>query len=248
MVYQIKMDDAFVLKEIKLNKEEIQKEKQEIDILLQLEHRRIVPFYGYEIKENALLLYFQKMEKGSLDTFIDANGVLSEKQTCLYTRQILDGLNYLHLHKPQIIHRDIKGGNILMENSSSVKLSDFGVSKIISELTEARTHAGTFKWMAPEIILGEKAPYTVKADIWSVGCTVVEMLTGKPPFHNLGHPQRILKMLGKIKPEYQLNPEASQELQDFLDAIFIYNPSDRPSAYELIDHPFVAFKYQAAVT
>ena len=136
------------------------------------------------------------MPGGSVATLLKNYGAFEEALVRNFVRQILQGLNYLH--EREIIHRDIKGGNILVDNKGGIKISDFGISKKVEDsiLTNARVHRpslqGSVFWMAPEVV--KQTSYTLKADIWSVGCLVVEMLTGEHPWAQLTQMQAIFKV------------------------------------------------------
>ena len=116
---------------------------------------------------------------GSLLAIVNKFGALPEEATRRYTRQILAGLEYLHFNS--VIHRDIKAANVLVDRNGVCKLADFGTAKKVHELnSQKNSMTGTVNWMAPEVIKQEK--YGRAADIWSVGCTVYEMITGQPPW------------------------------------------------------------------
>lgn len=169
-----------------------------------------------------------------------------------FVRQILQGLNYLH--EREIIHRDIKGGNILVDNKGGIKISDFGISKKVEDsiLTGARMHRpslqGSVFWMAPEVV--KQTSYTLKADIWSVGCLVVEMLTGEHPWAQLTQMQAIFKVrhlvfLYALKCLYwnRLAPRPSPRcLRTFLQMQrpFLIKHSSSTTPY---DHPGLRFCY-----
>merc|ERR1711865_990996 len=143
----------------------------------------------------------------------------SEDACRAYTKQILHGLAYLHAH--QIMHRDIKGANILVSNTGIIKLADFGASKKITEMLtqyDCKSLKGTPYWMAPEVIM--QAGHGRSADIWSVGATIVEMLTGKPPYS---------------EPP-TLPAHISEECLSLLMLCFQRNPKDRPTAKALRRH------------
>jgi len=119
---------------------------------------------------------------GSLQSVIEKYAPLSENLVALYTKQILQGLEYLHFHK--VIHRDIKGANVLVDRKGICKLADFGTAKVLLEKDDQlNSLTGTANWMAPEVI--QQSGYGRYADIWSLGCTVYEMLTGSPPWAEL---------------------------------------------------------------
>lgn len=168
---------------------------------------------------------------------LKAYGALTENVTRKYTRQILEGVSYLHSN--MIVHRDIKGANILRDSAGNVKLGDFGASKRLQTIcmsgTGIRSVTGTPYWMSPEVISGEG--YGRKADVWSLGCTVVEMLTEKPPWAEYEAMAAIFKIATQ-PTNPQLPPHISDHCKDFLKKIFV-DAKQRPSAEELFRNPFV---------
>lgn len=213
--------------------EEVKLLKNEIRILGSLSHSRILTYYGSEQKDNHLNLFMEFMAGGSLSDHIKRN-VLSEPESKEYTRQMLEGVSFLHSNN--VIHRDIKGSNVLLDGRGNIKLADFGLSKIIQKIgskTNLVSHCGTPYWMAPEIFWGEG--YGRKADIWSVGCTVVEMLTGRPP---LGHlePAAAIFRIGSRPMEPTLPERVSQDAKDFIKVALKWKPKERPWSDELLRH------------
>jgi len=158
----------------------------------------------------------------------------------VYTRQILEGLAYLH--RNQIMHRDIKGANILVDNTGVVKLADFGASRQLADLVTmesgAKSMKGTPYWMAPEVI--KQTGHGRQADIWSVGCTAVEMVTAKPPWSEYATQVSALFHIASAKGPPPLPPGLSPEALDFMLLCFNRVPKDRPNAMRLLQHPFVA--------
>ncbi|KAH9488436.1 Mitogen-activated protein kinase kinase kinase 5 [Bulinus truncatus] len=237
-------DKKFIVKEIQSTKAKKDKRSNfsEIEIYRSLNHIRIVPFYGSEEREYVLYIFLGYMKKGSLANYIAGKETkrLLECETKIFTRQILEGVSYLHSQNPPIIHRDIKGKNILLEDERNIKLTDFGLSKIINENTNARSSVGTYKWMAPEVINITKGnnSYDLKADVWSIGCTVVEMATGSPPFPNLSSFQALIQIGNGVQPEYNLLDDSSEEIRDFLSKIFLTDPKKRPTCDDLLRHEF----------
>ncbi|XP_015686669.1 mitogen-activated protein kinase kinase kinase 2 [Protobothrops mucrosquamatus] len=213
----------------------------EIQLLKNLLHERIVQYYGClrDHPEGTLSIFMEYMPGGSIKDQLKAYGALTENVTRKYTRQILEGVHYLHSN--MIVHRDIKGANILRDSAGNVKLGDFGASKRLQTIclsgTGMKSATGTPYWMSPEVISGEG--YGRKADIWSVGCTVVEMLTEKPPWAEFEAMAAIFKIATQ-PTNPQLPPHVSDHGRDFLKRIFI-EAKLRPSADELLRHTFAHY-------
>ncbi|KAG7259382.1 hypothetical protein CRUP_027285, partial [Coryphaenoides rupestris] len=173
---------------------------------------------------------------GSIKDQLKSYGALTENVTRRYTRQILEGVSYLHSN--MIVHRDIKGANILRDSVGNVKLGDFGASRRLQTIclsgTGIKSVTGTPYWMSPEVISGEG--YGRKADIWSVGCTVVEMLTQRPPWAEYEAMAAIFKIATQPTNPV-LPPHVSDHCRDVLKRIFV-ETKQRPSADELLRHIF----------
>ncbi|XP_059163797.1 mitogen-activated protein kinase kinase kinase 2-like [Physella acuta] len=236
-----KYEHKFVAKRIDLKKQEnIVIRKREAEILMKIRHRRIVQFHGFQCKTNEILIFLEYLTKGTLASFISRSGKLGEQITRHFTIQILDGVDYLHQNK--ILHRDIKGNNILMEDDMNIKITDFGISEFI-EGEGVSTEIGTVRYMAPEVVYtegGKIINYTSRADIWSVGCTVIEMLTGKPPNSSVPTPLAIFRTATSEPPHYQLPPSSSVYLQEFVDKVLQRESNQRPTAGWLLKYdPFI---------
>uniref|UniRef100_A0A8K9UT64 Protein kinase domain-containing protein n=1 Tax=Oncorhynchus mykiss TaxID=8022 RepID=A0A8K9UT64_ONCMY len=211
----------------------------EVQLLKNLHHERIVQYYGSsrDLEKRKLTIFVEFMPGGSIKDQLKAYGALTEKVTRRYTRQILQGVFYLHSN--MIVHRDIKGANILRDSTGNIKLGDFGASKRIQTIcmsgTGIKSVTGTPYWMSPEVINGEG--YGRKADVWSVACTVVEMLTQKPPWAEYEAMAAIFKIA--TQPTKPFLPEGvSEAARDFVRQVFI-EEKWRPTAENLLSHPFV---------
>uniref|UniRef100_A0A8C1KVZ8 non-specific serine/threonine protein kinase n=1 Tax=Cyprinus carpio TaxID=7962 RepID=A0A8C1KVZ8_CYPCA len=180
---------------------------------------------------------------GAVDaTMLELDRGLEEPQIRVICKQMLEALQYLHSMK--IIHRDLKAGNILLTLDGDIKLADFGVSaKNTKTLQRRDSFIGTPYWMAPEVVMCETmkdAPYDYKADIWSLGITLIEMAQIEPPHHEL-NPMRVLLKIAKSEPPTLEKPAKwSMEFKDFLKKALDRNPETRPTAAQLLDHPFVS--------
>ncbi|KAA8906102.1 hypothetical protein FN846DRAFT_1021580 [Sphaerosporella brunnea] len=205
---------------------------QEIDLLKNLNHQNIVQYYGYSKTADYLYIILEYCENGSLHSICKNFGKFPENLVGIYLTQVLHGL--LYLHKEGVIHRDIKGANILTTKDGVVKLADFGVATRTSGLSDASV-VGTPYWMAPEVI--ELAGASTASDIWSVGCTVIELLEGKPPYYKLASMQALFRIVNDDHPP--LPEGVSPACRDFLMQCFQKDPNLRVSARKLLRHPWV---------
>ncbi|XP_009777785.1 mitogen-activated protein kinase kinase kinase 1-like [Nicotiana sylvestris] len=238
-VYEGFTDDGFffAVKEVSLfdpgNQQSLYQLEQEISLLSQFRHKNIVRYHGTEKDESKLYIFLELVTKGSLAS-VYRKYRLRDSHVSDYTRQILSGLHYLHSRN--VIHRDIKCANILVDVSGSVKLADFGLAKA-AKLNDIKSCKGTAFWMAPEVVNRKNNGYGLPADIWSLGCTVLEMLTGQIPYSHLEGMQALFR-IGRGEPP-PLPDTLSAEAQDFINRCLRVNPNDRPTAAELLEHPFV---------
>jgi len=196
VIFAANMDtgELFAVKQIPISgfsyetvHERVEEIQQEVDILSHLNHKNIVRYMGSSRDEQNLNIFLEYVAGGSIASLLGKYGKFNESLVRVYTRQIVEGLEYLHFHN--IIHRDIKGANVLVNNEGVCKLADFGAAKKIyglTDYTQFKSLRGTINWMAPEVIKQEG--HGRYADIWSLGCTVLEMLTAKPPWHHKTNP------------------------------------------------------------
>ncbi|KAF4108248.1 serine/threonine-protein kinase 10 [Onychostoma macrolepis] len=213
----------------------------EIDILASCRHTNIISLLDAIFFESWLWILIEYCPGGALDDImLELERGLTEQQISEVCCQSLQALSYLHQH--HIIHRDLKAGNILLTMDGQVKLADFGVSaKNDNTLQKRSTFIGTPYWMAPEVIMCETSkdnPYTTKADIWSLGITLIEAAEMEPPHHSL-NPMRVLLKITKSPPPTLSNPRQwSSHFQDFLRRTLQKNPESRWGAQQLMAHPF----------
>ncbi|GAA6057743.1 hypothetical protein JCM3770_001717 [Rhodotorula araucariae] len=213
--------------------------EREIELLKVLQHENIVQYLDSSTDDKHLNIFLEYVPGGSVAALLQNYGAFEEALVSKFVRQILTGLDYLH--EREIIHRDIKGANILVDNKGNIKISDFGISKKVEDnlLTGAKVHRpslqGSVYWMAPEVV--KQTAYTSKADIWSLGCLVVEMLTGAHPWANLTQMQAIFRIGSSSRPT--VPDDISADADDFLEQTFEIEHTDRPSAKELLQHTFI---------
>ncbi|XP_075767167.1 uncharacterized protein LOC102452579 isoform X1 [Pelodiscus sinensis] len=223
--------------------EELEDYMVEIDILAGCDHPNIVKLLDALYWDGRLWILIEFCPGGAVDAaMLELEKGLTEEQIRVACRQILLALQYLHSHK--IIHRDLKAGNVLLTLEGDVKLADFGVSaKNARTLQRRASFLGTPYWMAPEVVQCETSkenPYNYKADIWSLGITLIEMAEMEPPYHEL-NPMRVLLKISKSHPPTLCYPKRwSEEFKDFLRKSLERNPEARWSAIQLLQHPFVA--------
>ncbi|XP_073290101.1 mitogen-activated protein kinase kinase kinase 1-like [Primulina huaijiensis] len=238
-VYEGIADDGFffAVKEVSLldqgeeGKQRIIQLEQEIALLSQFEHENIVRYYGTKRDESNLYIFLELVNQGSLLSLYQKYN-LRDTQVSTYTRQILHGLNYLH--ERNVVHRDIKCSNILVDTNGLVKLADFGLAKA-TKLNDLKSCKGTAFWMAPEVV--RSLGYGLSADIWSLGCTVLEMLTGRFPYSHLEWMSALFRIGKGERP--RIPNSLSRDARDFILKCLQVDPSSRPTAGQLLDHPFV---------
>ncbi|KAH2139574.1 hypothetical protein KXV72_000914 [Aspergillus fumigatus] len=223
--------------------------KHEIELLQGLHHPNIVQYLGTSADDQYLNIFLEYVPGGSIATMLKQYNTFQEPLIKNFVRQILEGLSYLHSR--DIIHRDIKGANILVDNKGGIKISDFGISKRVEASTVLGARAsgnegghlhrpslqGSVYWMAPEVV--RQTAHTKKADIWSLGCLVVEMFIGAHPFPDCSQLQAIFA-IGSNSARPPAPEHASKEAMAFLDMTFQVDYEKRPSADELLQSPFLS--------
>ena len=217
-----------------MKQDEVDEIMSEITLLRNLDHPNIVQYIDNVKQDGYLHIVLEYMENGSLSQIVKKFGVFSEAVAMAYIKQVLDGLAYLHAQG--VIHRDIKGANILTTKDGLVKLADFGVAIKLGENDESEASVvGTPYWMAPEII--EMSGQSSACDIWSVGCVVVELLTSAPPYFDLAPMAALFRIV--TDPHPPLPERVSSMLRDFLLKCFLKEPKMRGSAVKLLRHSWI---------
>ncbi|XP_007465600.1 PREDICTED: serine/threonine-protein kinase 10 [Lipotes vexillifer] len=246
-VYKAKNKETGALAAAKVietkSEEELEDYIVEIEILATCDHPYIVKLLGAYYYDWKLWIMIEFCPGGAVDAImLELDRGLTEPQIQVVCRQMLEALTFLHGKK--VIHRDLKAGNVLMTLEGDIRLADFGVSaKNLKTLQKRDSFIGTPYWMAPEVVMCETmkdTPYDYKADIWSLGITLIEMAQIEPPHHEL-NPMRVLLKIAKSDPPTLLTPSKwSAEFRDFLKTALDKNPETRPSAAQLLEHPFVS--------
>lgn len=216
---------------------------KEIDIMKSFQSPYTVNYYGtikYPKKNPRTMVLMDYCDRGSVRDLMDfRETTLNEQQIAFILHDLLEALSMLHDSEKKIIHRDIKAANILISSDSSVKLTDFGVSRqFINEHTiQTKSTIGTTYWMAPEVINGR--PYSYSADIWSTGATAVELIEGAPPYFEFQGYRAMVEISTMGFQGFRKDSEISPELQDFVFKCMEFSPDKRPQAKELLEHPFI---------
>jgi mitogen-activated protein kinase kinase kinase len=220
----------------------IEELKRETGLLRDLRHPNIVQYLGCSSSADYLNIFYEYVPGGSVETMLNSYGAIQEPLVRSFVRQLLTGLAYLH--NRDIIHGDIKGANILLDNNGTIKISGFGISRkleasnIFSGANNKHRPSlqGSIFWMAPEVV--RQTSHTHKADIWSLGCLIIEMMTATHPFPDCTQLQAIFK-LGGAKPKPNIPAHAPEEAKEFLAKTFEIDYNLRPGADELMLSPFL---------
>ncbi|XP_068087837.1 mitogen-activated protein kinase kinase kinase 4 isoform X2 [Hyperolius riggenbachi] len=235
--------ELMAMKEIRFQPNDhktIKETADELKIFEGIKHPNLVRYFGVELHREEMYIFMEYCDEGTLEE-VSRLG-LQEHVIRLYTKQITIAINVLHEHG--IVHRDIKGANIFLTSSGLIKLGDFGCSVKLKNNAqtmpgEVNSTLGTAAYMAPEVITRAKGEgHGRAADIWSLGCVLIEMITGKRPWHEYEHNFQIMYRVGMgHKPP--MPDRISPEGKDFLSHCMESEPKARWTASQLLDHPFV---------
>ncbi|KAG9402552.1 hypothetical protein AC1031_007162 [Aphanomyces cochlioides] len=223
-----------------LSDHEIEALMSEATVMKSLQHKHIVQYHGVKQKKRTLEISMEFMPGGSLSAYIRAvGGSLTLERTKNYTWQLLRAVQFLHEHR--IAHRDIKSANVLLsEDQSQIKLADFGALKEIGSISVVGGLKGTPHWMAPEVIKEQQTSEGwMKADIWSLGCTVLEMLTGRTPWQEYSNPLTAMYKIVSSDSTPQVPDDLPPEAIAFVQSCFQRDPAKRPEAGDLLHSAFL---------
>ncbi|XP_038050196.1 mitogen-activated protein kinase kinase kinase kinase 4-like isoform X2 [Patiria miniata] len=245
----VKTGQLAAIKVMDVTEEEEEEIKLEINVLKKYSHHRnIATYYGAFIKkglrgtDDQLWLVMEFCGAGSVTDLVKATkgNALKEEWIAYICREILRGLS--HLHANHVIHRDIKGQNVLLTEDAEVKLVDFGVSAQLDKTIGRRnTFIGTPYWMAPEVIACDENPdatYDNRSDLWSLGITALEMAEGQPPLCDM-HPMRALFLIPRNPPPRMKSKKWSKKFSNFVEKCLVKNYHDRPNTTQLLKHPYI---------
>ena len=212
----------------------------ESELLSKLDHRNVLSYFGRTVAENEMMLYLELAPCGNLLNVLSIHGPFCERLMARFSVDVLSALNYLH--SLSIVHRDIKASNLLVMADGALKISDFGASCRFNETTSEQLDTqGTYNWMAPEVIsFTEHTPYGLPVDIWSFGCTLIEMASGGvAPWTEINKFGPPLMFHIATFPETPAIPRnLSESATSFIAQHLVRNAEDRPTASDLLKHPF----------
>lgn len=217
-----------------MTKEQMTALASEVELMKLLKHPNIVNYLESITTKEYLYIVLEYVENGSLASILKRFGSFSEQLVSIYIAQVLDGLAYLH--EQGVIHRDIKGANILITKEGMVKLADFGVAtRVADDSDRTNSVVGTPYWMAPEII--KMSGFTTASDIWSLGCTLIELLNGEPPYFDLAPMSALFRIVQDEHPP--LPADISPGMRDFCLKCFEKAPELRPTAVQMTAHDWI---------
>ncbi|KAK6544431.1 Suppressor of Sensor Kinase (SLN1) [Orbilia ellipsospora] len=222
--------------------------KDEMSVLEMLDHPNVVQYYGIQVHRDKVYFFMEYCQGGSLAALLEHGRIEDETVIMIYALQMLEGLAYLHANN--IVHRDIKPENILLDQNGVIKFVDFGAAKVIAKQGKTKVAAtkaglnsmtGTPMYMSPEVIKGENKGRHGSVDIWSLGCVVLEMATGRRPWANLDNEWAVMwNIAAGNPPQFPASDQLSDQGMDFLKLCFERDPRKRPTAAELLQNPWIS--------
>ncbi|CAG01499.1 unnamed protein product, partial [Tetraodon nigroviridis] len=228
-------------KQVAVKKMDLRKQQRrellfnEVVIMRDYHHENVVDMYNSYLVGDELWVVMEFLEGGAL-TDIVTHTRMNEEQIATVCLSVLRALSYLHTQG--VIHRDIKSDSILLTSDGRIKLSDFGFcAQVSKEVPKRKSLVGTPYWMAPEVI--SRLPYGTEVDIWSLGIMVIEMVDGEPPYFNEPPLQAMRRIRDNLPPRLKESHKVSSVLRSFLDRMLVREPSQRATAQDLLQHPFL---------
>lgn len=220
-----------------ISDEECELTKNEVRVLSMLQHPNVIEYFDNYLENNTMMIVMEFAPGGNLYDYLRSRGegnLLQEEDVLHLFCQLVLGMQ--HIHNSNILHRDIKSNNILLDRTHRiVKIGDFGISKILSSKSKAHTVVGTPCYLSPELC--QERPYNQKSDVWALGCVLYEMLTLRRAFEAETLPALIMKIMrGIFAP---IHPHYSQEMRDFLQILLHMDASQRPNIAQVLAQPLV---------
>ncbi|KAF9764635.1 putative cell cycle serine/threonine-protein kinase CDC5 like protein [Nosema granulosis] len=231
-------DEMFAMKIVKKkdikSKKVLEKLESEIEIHSKLNHPNIVKIYRHFRNDDYVFMLLELCERGALDCLLKRNGKLKERYVVKFVKQIVGGLLYLH-NEMNVVHRDLKLGNLFLDSKLNIKIGDFGLSAMIKNGERKVTMCGTPNYIAPEVLFGKASGHSYEADVWSLGVIIYTLLIGVPPFQkkNVEEIYKMIKHNNYIFPE---DCNLSSEAIDLITKILTTNPLERPTLEEILEH------------
>mmetsp|Transcript_63203 Transcript_63203/g.102400 ORF Transcript_63203/g.102400 Transcript_63203/m.102400 type:complete len:493 (-) Transcript_63203:118-1596(-) len=234
MIFAVKQ--AHILLSEEGDRRYVEKLSSELDIFKNLRHPNIVSYLGHEFTDGVLSIFMEYLSCGSLKNILDDFGPLKGQLLTSTALGMIQGLDHLHTRSPPVIHRDIKCANVLVDAQFCIKLADFGCSKKC-DVSTTFTTIGSIPWMAPEVI-HQKHGYGRKADIWSLGCTIIELATAEMPWGKgaFDNPMFALSRIGMSEDTPAVPDSMPAALQDLTHTCVQRSEADRPSSSQLMRH------------
>lgn len=240
----IETGENFAMKIIKLadlkSEKVVLKLQSEISIHSTLDHPNVVKMYTSFQNTEYVFMVLELCDRGALDELLKRNGKLKEKYVSKFVSQLVKGLMYLHYQK-SVVHRDLKLGNLFLDNHLNLKIGDFGLSAIVKDGEKRKTVCGTPNYIAPEVLFGKAGGHSFEADVWSLGVIIYTLLIGVPPFQQK-NVEDIYKKIELNKYIFPVDCELSSESIDLISRILISNPMERPDLEQILNHKFLTHK------
>ena len=227
-----------------LQKAQLKKYKLEAQVISEIEihskfrHKNIVRLYGYFFDEERIMMILEYAARGTLSDILAKSGPLNEQTASKYFQQIVSAVSHIHSH--DIVHRDLKPSNVLISLENTLLLSDFGFA--IKGRAPEQSFVGTLDYIAPEVLSGKS--YGKEADIWSLGVILYELVSGKTPFEEEDE-QKTAKRI--VSGKFEFPATFSPLLKHLISKILILNPSERPTASQILDHPWLTLEIENGI-